>query len=50
MFDLVTNGVSLVQTYHDSYSRIIRERGFAELIRRMQARVQALQTGAAVAP
>jgi phospholipid transport system substrate-binding protein len=50
VFDLVTNGVSLVQTYHDSYSRIIRERGFAELIRRMQARVQALQTGAAVAP
>ncbi len=50
VFDLVTNGVSLVQTYHDSYSRIIRERGFAELIRRMQARVQALQTGAAVTP
>lgn len=50
VYDLVTNGASLVQTYHDSYTRIIRERGFAELIRRMQARVAALQTGAAVAP
>lgn len=48
VYDLVTNGSSLVQTYHDSYVRIIRERGFAELIRRMQSRVAALQTGRSV--
>lgn len=50
VYDLVTNGASLVQTYHDSYTRIIRERGFAELIRRMQTRVAALQSGATVTP
>jgi phospholipid transport system substrate-binding protein len=50
VYDLVTSGASLVQTYHDSYLRIIRERGFPELIRRMEARVAALRTGAAVTP
>lgn len=48
VYDLVTNGASLVQTYHDSYTRIIREHGFPELIRRMQTRVTALQSGATV--
>ncbi len=50
VYDLVTNGSSLVSTYHDSYTRIIRERGFPELVRRMRARVEALRSGVAVAP
>lgn len=48
VYDVVTNNSSLVQTYHDSYSRIVRERGFPELLNRMRARVVALQTGAVV--
>lgn len=41
IWDLVTNGSSLVQTYHDSYTRIVRERGFEELLRRLRVRAQA---------
>jgi ABC-type transporter MlaC component len=44
VWDLVTNGSSLVQTYHDSYTRIIRERGFAELMNRLRTRVQSQGT------
>ena len=46
VYDLVTNGSSLVQTYHDSYTRIIRDRGFPELITRLRTRVANLQSGA----
>lgn len=46
VYDLVTNNASLVQTYHDSYTRILRERGFAELVRRMRNRLQQMQSGA----
>lgn len=42
VYDIVTNHASLVQTYHDSYTRIVREHGFPELIRRMRVRVDAL--------
>lgn len=45
VYDLVTNRASLVQTYHDSYTRILRERGFAELIRRMRNRLQQMESG-----
>lgn len=48
VYDVVTNNSSLVQTYHDSYTRIIRERGFPELLVRMRARVAALQSGSGV--
>jgi phospholipid transport system substrate-binding protein len=48
VYDVVTNNNSLVQTYHDSYTRIIRERGFPELLNRMRARVAALQRGTGV--
>lgn len=39
--DLVTNGSSLVQTYRESYTRIVRDRGFPELLNRMRARLRA---------
>lgn len=45
VYDLVTNRASLVQTYHDSYTRILRERGFPELIRRMRNRLQQMDSG-----
>jgi ABC-type transporter MlaC component len=38
IWDLVTNGSSTVQTYRESYTRIVRERGFDELLRRLRAR------------
>ncbi len=41
VYDLVTNNASLVETYHDAYTRIVRERGFPELLRRLRARAQA---------
>lgn len=44
VYDIVTNGSSLVQTYHDSYTRIIRERGFAELMNRLRTRVRSPAT------
>jgi phospholipid transport system substrate-binding protein len=50
VYDLVTNNASLVASYHESYVRIIRERGFATLLQRMRARVQALRSGAAIVP
>lgn len=36
--DLVTNGSSTVQTYHDQYGRIITQHGFPELLNRMRTR------------
>jgi len=39
VYDIVTNGSSLVDTYRESYTRIVRDRGFAELLRRLRARV-----------
>jgi phospholipid transport system substrate-binding protein len=41
VYDIVTNGASLVQSYHDAYTRIIRDptKGFPELLRRLRARV-----------
>ncbi len=39
VYDIVTNGSSLVETYRESYTRIVRDRGFAELLRRLRARV-----------
>ncbi|MBL8605253.1 MAG: ABC transporter substrate-binding protein [Myxococcales bacterium] len=41
VYDIVTNGSSLVETYRESYTRIVRERGFAELLRRLRQRVAA---------
>ncbi len=42
--DIVTNGASLVQSYHDSYTRIIREHGFPELLTRMRSRIAQMAT------
>jgi ABC-type transporter MlaC component len=41
VYDIVTNGASLVQSYHDAYTRIIRDpsKGFPELLRRLRTRV-----------
>jgi len=41
VYDIVTNGASLVQSYHDAYTRIIRDptKGFPELLRRLRNRV-----------
>lgn len=41
VYDIVTNNASLVQSYHDAYTRIIRDpsKGFPELLRRLRARV-----------
>ena len=50
VFDIVTNRSSLVQSYRDGYTRIVRDRGFAELLRRLRQRVAALGRGAAVNP
>lgn len=48
--DLVTNGSSLVQSYREAYTRIIRDRGFPELIRRLRQRVANLANGGSVNP
>lgn len=48
VYDVVTNNSSLLQTYHDSYTRIVRTQGFPALLTRMRARVAALQSGTAV--
>lgn len=48
--DIVTNGSSLVETYNASYTRIVRDRGFAVLLERMRARVAALASGQTVTP
>ncbi|MBP6832720.1 MAG: ABC transporter substrate-binding protein [Deltaproteobacteria bacterium] len=50
VYDIVTNRSSLVQSYRDGYTRIVRDRGFAELLRRLRQRVAALGTRAAVNP
>jgi ABC-type transporter MlaC component len=50
VYDIVTNRSSLVQSYRDGYTRIVRDRGFPELLRRLRQRVAALGTGAAVNP
>lgn len=49
VYDIVTNGASLVQSYHDAYTRIIRDpsKGFPELLRRLRARVAQPGTTAA---
>jgi phospholipid transport system substrate-binding protein len=48
VYDVVTNNSSLLQTYHDSYTRIIRTQGFPALLTRMRSRVAAIQNGTAV--
>lgn len=50
VYDLVTNGSSLVQSYRDAYTRIIRDRGFAELLRRLRQRVANMGPAGAVQP
>ncbi len=39
VFDVVTDGVSLVRNYRNQFNRIISEHGFAELLRRMRDRL-----------
>jgi|JI10StandDraft_1071094.scaffolds.fasta_scaffold176009_2 phospholipid transport system substrate-binding protein len=48
--DLVTNGSSLVQSYREAYTRIIRDRGFPELLRRLRQRVANMGQAGAVQP
>jgi phospholipid transport system substrate-binding protein len=50
VYDIVTNRSSLVQSYRDGYTRIVRDRGFPELLRRLRRRVEALGTAAATNP
>jgi phospholipid transport system substrate-binding protein len=50
VYDIVTNRSSLVQSYRDGYTRIVRDRGFPELLRRLRQRVAALDTGPAANP
>lgn len=50
VYDIVTNRSSLVQSYRDGYTRIVRDRGFPELLRRLRQRVAALGTGSTVNP
>jgi len=45
VYDIVTNGASLVQSYHDSYMRIIRDHGFPELLTRMRNRIAQMASG-----
>lgn len=40
VFDVVTDGVSLVRNYRNQFNRIITESGWPELIRRMRDRLQ----------
>jgi phospholipid transport system substrate-binding protein len=40
VFDVVTDGVSLVRNYRNQFNRIITENGWPELIRRMRERLQ----------
>lgn len=49
VYDIVTNGASLVQSYHDAYTRIIRDptKGFPELLRRLRTRVSQASTATA---
>lgn len=48
VYDIVTNNASLVQSYHDAYTRIIRDpsKGFPELLRRLRRRVAQPATAA----
>lgn len=41
VFDVVTDGVSLVRNYHNQFHRIITQNGWDELIRRMEQRLAA---------
>ncbi|MDB4930098.1 MAG: Toluene tolerance precursor, partial [Myxococcaceae bacterium] len=50
VYDIVTNRSSLVQSYRDGYTRIVRDRGFPELLRRLRQRVAALDTAPATNP
>ncbi len=50
VYDIVTNNVSLVQTYHDAYTRIVREHGFDDLLARMRRRVDSLGRDAGASP
>ena len=50
VYDIVTNGSSLLETYHEAYTRIVRDRGFPELMRRMRQRVEALGRGGSATP
>jgi phospholipid transport system substrate-binding protein len=40
VYDVILNGSSIVHSYRSAYTRIVRERGFAELIDRVRARVR----------
>jgi len=43
VYDVVIEGVSLVSNYRNQFGRIIRESSYAELVRRMEARLKAQQ-------
>ncbi len=45
VFDVVTDGVSLVRNYRNQFNRIIRRHGWDELIRRMRKRLASGGTG-----
>ncbi len=43
IYDVVVDDISLEETYRDGYVPIIEDKGWQELIRRMQSRVDALE-------
>jgi ABC-type transporter MlaC component len=43
VFDVITDDVSLEESYQESFSNIIREHGWAELIARMERRIADLE-------
>lgn len=50
VFDVVTDGVSLVRNYRNQFNRVITEHNFEELLRRMRERLGQAAPAAAPAP
>ena len=50
IYDIVIDDVSLVASYRDSYTQVIREEGWEVLIEKMEARIEELEGGAGGEP
>ena len=50
IYDIVIDDVSLVASYRDSYTQVIREEGWEVLIEKMETRIDELQRGATGEP
>jgi phospholipid transport system substrate-binding protein len=49
-FDVVTDGVSLVENYRAMFDKVIKEKGFTGLIQAMQNKLQQIKSQSAAAP